>query len=324
MWDWLHRARELVAEGPYVMVTVVETLGSAPRTAGTKMLVSDTALYGTIGGGKLEHQVAEQARKFLGEEGADYHFQTYALGPLLEQCCGGSVTILLERIQPGAEFLKEPRQAFLRTYFECNTTTKDWCEHYARDPISFQDVDGDRFEGKAADAGIMLEQVTRKRAKLIMFGAGHVGRAVATALAPLPFDVTWVDNREDEFPDHVAASHTVQVSEDYTSFVDRAPAGACYLVFTHSHQLDYALISRILARRDAFYCGMIGSKTKRARFENRMLKERLITEEDLPKFICPIGVKGINGKEPQVIAASVAAELLQVMDVMTDEDKGLN
>jgi len=324
MWDWLHRARELVAEGPYVIVTIVETLGSAPRTAGTKMLVSDTALFGTIGGGTLEHRVADQARKFLGEEGPDYIFQSYALGPLLEQCCGGSVTILLERIQPGAEFLKEPRQAFLRTYFEDGSARKNWCEHYARDPVSFQDTAGDRFEGKAVDAGIMLEQVTRKRAKLVMFGAGHVGRAVATALAPLPFDVTWVDSREDEFPEHIAASQTEHVSEDYFPFVDAAPAGAFYLVFTHSHQQDYELISRILARKDAAYCGMIGSKTKRARFENRMVNERLITKEDLPKLICPIGVKGISGKEPQVIAASVAAELLQVLSAMTDEEKGLN
>ena len=322
MWDWLHRARELVAEGPYVMVTVVETLGSAPRTAGTKMLVSDTALYGTIGGGKLEHQVAGQARKFLGEEGADYHFQTYALGPLLEQCCGGSVTILLERIQPGAEFLREPRQAFLRTCFQGATTRKGWCEHYARDPVSFQDAAGERFLGKAADAGIMLEQVSRKRAKLIMFGAGHVGRAVATALAPLPFDVTWVDSRANEFPEHPPASHTVHVADDYSAFVTNAPEGALYLVFTHSHQHDFELVAKILARDDAAYCGMIGSKTKRARFENRMLKERLITEADLDKFICPIGVEGISGKEPQVIAASVVAELLQVIGAMIDEEKG--
>ena len=324
MWDWLHRARELVAEGPYVMVTVVETAGSAPRTAGTKMLVSDTALYGTIGGGKLEHQVSEQARKFLGEEGADYHFQTYALGPLLEQCCGGSVTILLERIQPGAAFLKAPRQAFLRTRFVDGSAQKDWCEHYARDPVSFQDGVGDRFEGKATDAGIMLEQVTRQRTTLFMFGAGHVGRAVANALAPLPFDVTWVDSRADEFPEHIPAGHRAQVTGDYVSFVGAAPAGALYLVFTHSHQQDYELVSKILARGDAVYCGMIGSKTKRARFENRMVKEHLIAEEDLPKLICPIGVEGITGKEPQVIAASVAAQLMQVLSAVTDEEKGPN
>jgi len=323
MWDWLHRARELVAEGPYVIVTVVDTAGSAPRTAGAKMLVSDTALYGTIGGGKLEHQVAEQARKFLGEEGADYLFQSYALGPLLEQCCGGSVTILLERIQPGAAFLAEPRQAFLRTRFEGSTAVKDWCEHYARDPVSFQNAAGDRFEGKAAEAGIMLEQVSRERAELLMFGAGHVGRAVATALAPLPFDVTWVDSRADEFPELVPASHTVQITDDYTPIVEAATKGALYLIFTHSHQLDYELVSKILARGDAAYCGMIGSKTKRARFENRMLRERVITEADLPKFNCPIGVPGVLGKEPQVIAASVVAELLQVIS-KTNDDKGPN
>jgi xanthine dehydrogenase accessory factor len=146
-----------------------------------------------------------------------------------------------------------------------------------------------------------------------MFGAGHVGRAVAAALAPLPFDVTWVDARADEFPEHVPLNHTKHVSEDCSGFVDAAPPGALYLVFTHSHQMDYELTAKILGRGDAVYCGLIGSKTKRARFENRLLKERVVSEEDLPKLTCPIGVPGISGKEPEVIAASVAAQLLMVV-----------
>lgn len=324
MWDWLHRARELAAEGPYVMVTLAEVKGSAPRGAGTKMLVSDTAQYGTVGGGKLEYILTEQARKFLGEEGAQYRFQNYALGPLLEQCCGGSVTVLLEIIEPGAEFLREKRQAFLKTSFHGDTMHKEWCEYYARAPVSFQDAAGDRFNGEATAAAVMLEQVARKPVKLIMFGAGHVGRAVANALAPLPFDITWVDSRAEEFPDPVPLNHSVHISEDYLPFVEQAPAGTLYLVFTHSHQLDYEVIAKILARGDAAYCGMIGSKTKRARFENRLLNDRVINQDDLPKFICPIGTPGISGKEPAVIAASVAAQLLAVADAIktmnTDTD----
>jgi len=304
----------MAAEGPYVMVTLVQTKGSAPRTAGTKMLVSDNVQHGTVGGGKLEYMLTEQARKFLGQEGAEYQFQHYALGPLLEQCCGGSVTVLLEKIEPGAAFLMEKRQAFLKTKFEGGNIHKSWCEYYAREPVFFQDSAGDRFEGEPSAAAVMLEQVARQPHKLIMFGAGHVGRAVATALAPLPFDVTWVDSRADEFPESTPANHTLQICEDYTPFIEHAPAGTLYLVFTHSHQLDYDVIAKILARGDAAYCGMIGSKTKRARFENRMLKERVITEADLPGFTCPIGIAGVVGKEPEVIAASVAAQLLKVAD----------
>jgi len=315
MWDWLHRAREMAAGGPYVIVTVAETAGSAPRETGAKMLISDTRQQGTIGGGKLEYEVTAQARKFLEEEGADYLFQSYALGPLLEQCCGGSVTILLERIEPGAEFLLERRHGFLKTGFKKGSLHKSWTDHFSLDALYFQDSAGDRFEGKASDAGAMLELVSRAPHTLVMFGAGHVGRAVATALAPLPFDVTWVDARESEFPESIPVNHTKHVADDYCAFVDSAPKGALYLIFSHNHQRDYALAAKILERGDAAYCGMIGSKTKRARFENRMLRERLIGEEALQNLTCPIGIAGINGKEPQVIAASLVAQLLQVINL---------
>jgi len=314
MWDWLHRAREMAAHGPYVIVTVVEALGSVPRGVGTKMLVSDTMLKGTIGGGNLEFKVIEQARRFLGDIDADYLFQNYALGPLLEQCCGGNVTILLERIEPGAEFLQGRRHGFLKTSFESGALLKEWTDYFSLDPFYFQDAAGDRFDGKAKDASAMLELVSRAPRTLLMFGAGHVGRAVATALAPLPFDVTWVDARESEFPTHIPVNHSKHVSDDYCCFVDEASAGAFYLIFSHNHQRDYELTARVLARGDAAYCGLIGSKTKRARFESRLLKEQNISQEALSNLVCPIGVPGVVGKEPEIIAASVAAQLLQVVD----------
>jgi len=313
VWDWLHRAREMAAGGPYVIVTIVETQGSAPREAGTKMLVSDTVLKGTIGGGNLEFKVIGQARKFLEEEGTDFLFQQYALGPLLEQCCGGSVTVLLERIEPGADFLLEPRHGFLKTSFEGDEIRKEWADYFSLDRLFFQDANSDTFDGKAKDAAAMVELVSRDPHQLYMFGAGHVGRAVAAALAPLPFDVTWVDAREGEFPVHIPVNHTKYVTEDYCGFVDEAPQGALYLIFSHSHQRDYDLTARVMARGDAAYCGLIGSATKRARFENRMLKERVITEKELPKLTCPIGMPGVMGKEPEVIAASVVAQLLSVI-----------
>jgi xanthine dehydrogenase accessory factor len=313
MWDWLHRAREMAADGPYVIVTVVECAGSVPRGTGTKMLVSDTALKGTIGGGNLEFKVIEQARKFLEDQGDEYRLQSYALGPLLAQCCGGNVTILLERVEPGAEFLLEPRHGFLKTYFEDGSLRKEWVDYFSLDPFYFQDANGDRFDGGAKDAAAMVELVSRDPHTVYMFGAGHVGRAVSRALEPLPFDVVWVDAREDEFPQHIPVNHSKHVSDDYCGFVDEAKQGALYLIFSHNHQRDYELTARVMARGDAAYCGLIGSATKRARFENRLLKDRVVTEEDLPKLICPIGVPSIKGKEPEVIAASVAAQLLSVV-----------
>lgn len=312
MWDWLHRARELAAGGPYVIVTVAEAAGSAPRGAGTKMLVSDTELFGTIGGGNLEFIVVEQARKFLESGEGDYQFQKYALGPLLEQCCGGSVVILLECIEPGAEFLMEPRHGVLETRFDGSGLVKEWVDHTASSTIGFYDEDTKLLEGDSSSATMMRELVARNFHSLFMFGAGHVGRAVANALAPLPFEVMWVDSRTNEFPETIPVNHDQRVTDDYCAVVDEAKAGTFYLIFTHSHQIDYELTARILARGDAAYCGLIGSQTKRARFENRMLQERVLTEGRLNELTCPIGLPYITGKEPEVIAASVVAQLLAI------------
>ncbi len=319
MWDWLHRAREMAANGPFVIVTIVETSGSAPREVGTKMLVSDQNQYGTIGGGNLEYIITDQARKFLAAEGADYQFQNYALGPLLEQCCGGNVTVLLERTEPGAAFLLEARHGFLKTSFHGGALEKNWVDYFSLDPFYFQDEAGDTFHGKARDAAALLELVKGTANRLYMFGAGHVGRAVATALAPLAFEVAWVDARASEFPEQIPCNHTQYVTEDYCALVAEAPPGALYLVFTHNHQRDYALVEKILARGDAAYCGLIGSKTKRARFQAKLLKSGLVDEKALENMTCPIGISGIASKEPAVIAASVVAELLQV--IHTDETR---
>jgi xanthine dehydrogenase accessory factor len=247
-----------------VLVTIKETKGSAPRNAGTVMWVTADDTEGTIGGGTLEFQVIDQARKLLADDGKTTLTQQYALGPLLEQCCGGSVVILLEKKSAAASH--EVRRAAL--------------EPQVRHP-------------------------------LYMFGAGHVGRAVYRALQPLPFSLHWFDERESEFPETDGPHVRMDSASDPLEVVKQAEAGALYLVFTHSHALDYELVKAVLVRGDARYCGLIGSKTKRARFENRLLRERVVTEAGLVALTCPIGVPGIAGKEPEVIAAGVAAQLLQ-------------
>ncbi len=311
MQNWVNAARRLLAaEGVFVMVTVVSTKGSVPRAAGTKMLVTANTLEGTVGGGNLEFQVVEQARKLLVSDGPAYVLQQYALGPLLEQCCGGSVEMLLERFDAdSAAFLAEQPKAYLKTSFDGGYLIKEWSDKYQRHAVVFWGHGGERLD-ICKGATLMTEEVGRQPQPLYMFGAGHVGRAVANALAPLPFDVVWVDSRADEFPDTLPDNSTPHIDDNYLKYVATAPIGALYLVFTHSHQLDYDVTAKILKRDDAAYCGMIGSMTKRARFEKRMLGEEVLGEADLPKFICPIGLPDIKGKEPAVIAAAVVAQLL--------------
>ncbi|PCI63421.1 MAG: xanthine dehydrogenase accessory protein XdhC [Kordiimonadales bacterium] len=314
VWDWVESARKFSEEAAFILVTIVGAKGSVPRETGTKMLVSDCSLEGTIGGGNFEFKIIEQARKFLKQTDTEYVFQSYALGPLLEQCCGGNVTILLERIEAGAAFLTEPRKAFLKTTFTSRGLHKEWHDHYAQRTLFFVDGQEDRFEGEPKNAAAMLEQVSRRPQQLYMFGAGHVGRAVAAALRDLPFRVTWADSRESEFPERIAANIEKRCTEDYLAVAEEAEPDALYLIFTHSHLLDLELVGKILGRDDALYCGLIGSKTKRARFEKKLADNADTATLDTRKLTCPMGVAGITGKEPSVIAVAVVAELMQQID----------
>jgi xanthine dehydrogenase accessory factor len=150
---------------------------------------------------------------------------------------------------------------------------------------------------------------------LQMYGAGHVGTAIARLLSTMDCVVDWIDEREEMFPfalfdgspwpDHIRVVPDDGVEDE----VKAAPSGAYYLVLTHSHDLDMRISESILRRGDFGYFGLIGSKTKRARFEHRF-EDRGIPRDRMKRMTCPIGVAGIDGKEPERIAIAVVAQLL--------------
>jgi xanthine dehydrogenase accessory factor len=147
---------------------------------------------------------------------------------------------------------------------------------------------------------------------LQLYGAGHVGRAIVRLLAHLHCRVQWVDEREAEFPPEPLPPHIEKLCvEPVQAEVAAAAPGSCFLVLTHSHDLDMALTQAILRRGDFAWFGLIGSATKRARFEHR-LRERGFDDAALARIVCPIGVPGIRGKQPEVIAVAVVAQLLQL------------
>lgn len=160
------------------------------------------------------------------------------------------------------------------------------------------------------------------RFALQLYGAGHVGRAIVQALRPVPAEVTWIDEREEEFPqapdvEEPGGARIRRLAIDAVEAeVAQAAPGQFYLVLTHSHDLDLRITEAILRRGDFGYLGLIGSKTKRARFEHRF-GERGLPAEAVARMTCPIGVPGITGKEPAVIAAAVVAQLLQVSSPAT-------
>ena len=249
--DWRGELARLAgAATPHVMVTVIEAAGSVPREAGTKMIVTATGQYATIGGGNLEYKATAMARRLLRDGATAPSVEQFPLGPALGQCCGGHVALLFEPF--GA-------------------------------------------------AGLHI----------VLFGAGHVGRAVAHMLGALDCRVTWIDPRPDPFPAAITANITAEVSDAPVYDVAEAPAGASFLVMTQSHSLDRDLVEAILRRGDSAYCGLIGSATKRARFEAR-LRAKGLGDADFARLTCPIGIAGIAGKHPGEIAAATLAQLLQV------------
>ncbi|NYT84550.1 xanthine dehydrogenase accessory protein XdhC [Pollutimonas harenae] len=148
---------------------------------------------------------------------------------------------------------------------------------------------------------------------LVLFGAGHVGRALVPILGSLPCTVLWVDERDAQFPEAWPANVSIEVTDTPEAVVDQAPPGSYFLVVTHCHALDLRLCRQILKRDDFAYFGLIGSQTKRHKFERR-LRERGVPDARLARMICPIGVPGIRGKAPEIIAVAVAAQLLQARE----------
>lgn len=156
---------------------------------------------------------------------------------------------------------------------------------------------------------LLFEPMGQPQAQIAVFGAGHVGRALVPLLASLPCRVRWIDSREQEFPARIPEGVTRIVNEEPVDEVEQLPTGSYCIVMTHSHQLDLELTAAILTRNDFTYFGLIGSKTKRVKFENR-LRERGFDAALLQRMRCPMGLAEVKGKLPFEIAVSIAAEVI--------------
>lgn len=166
----------------------------------------------------------------------------------------------------------------------------------------------------AAQLAARRRALAAGHAPLALFGGGHVGKALVRVLAPLPFAVSWIDSRDEIFPADTPANVRCEHSDPVHAAVAGLAPGSRVLImsFSHAEDLDVvaACLRRLRERGDLPYVGLIGSKTKWAAFRHR-LEERGFHERELAQVTCPIGVPGIRGKEPEVIAVAVAAQLLQ-------------
>ncbi len=277
--------------GAVVRVVIAGAKGSAPRGAGTAMLVWDSDQSGTIGGGTLEFQAVAAARDLLGQNG-DWQRTRRAvpLGPALGQCCGGAVTLLSEKFTAfevcelqsaatqGLDFIR-PFQSGIGPY------------HRHTDL-------GDSFS----------ESFAPTKPTLWIYGAGHVGRAMVHVLPSLGYDITWVDTNQARFPHPPPENVTQLVSQNPADVVRYAPHDARHLVLTYSHAFDLEICHQILSHSFHF-AGLIGSATKWARFQKR-LAALGHSQAQIARITCPIGQPEL-GKSPEAIAVGVAAALLK-------------
>ena len=317
-----------------VVVTVVGVRGSAPREIGAKMIVTGRETIGTIGGGQLEYQCTRIGVKQLQQEGP-YSSQRlqrrFPLGSNCGQCCGGVVDVMFERIAASSSAwlgaLKrlhdERRAVVVVTPLDESAgrylVTEDRCLHFARDAACADEVTAAarRMIVENAHAlllgNFLLESVLPCNFHVAIFGAGHVGAATVDILSKLDCNIRWIDSRRNVFPAQLPDNVTQVASASPAQEVAAMPWGTNYLVMTHSHPLDFEICDQVLRRGDFVYCGLIGSASKRRRFEREMRKQAM-PGALLERLTCPIGVGGIASKKPVDIAVAVAAELLRVRD----------
>lgn len=309
--------------GAMVRVTVVATRGSTPRDAGAECWIGESTLFGTIGGGHLEFRAVQIARSMLAEQGpATARQEHMVLGATLGQCCGGIVDLWFERWHAHDLVWLEQR----RTAEMADRRTVVWTcidagvARRGAEPTALARAVADAVRSTSNDGRFrrlehdgkhwFVEPVGATRRPLWLYGAGHVAAALVRSLEPLPYAIHWLDTRESFAGGAVTWSDAPEID------ALAAPADAIHLVMTHDHDLDLRIVESILANpvfaaSDAGFCGLIGSRTKAARFRHR-LERKGFAPATIDRLVCPLGVDGIDSKVPAAVAIAIAAQLLKL------------
>ena len=300
-FDFQKTNEYIKSHGKIARVLILKTFGSAPRDEGTTMLIWDSGQFGTIGGGELEYQVTRLAKKIIIDNKGS-RIKKFSLGPDMGQCCGGAVELLIEILdETKVKFISVDDGFFARPVFknEKSLNVQALIKSYRNKSVpiktSFKD-------------GWLFEPVTKEKELIWIYGAGHVGTAIANILSKLSqFSVTCIDTSQDRYPDNFPKTVEKLITKNPGHIVQYAPSETHHLILTYSHALDLEICHQLLQHNFAT-AGLIGSKTKWARFKKR-LNELNYTFEQINRIICPIGEPSF-GKSPYEIAIGVASMLL--------------
>jgi xanthine dehydrogenase accessory factor len=319
------------------LVWVATARGSTPREPGAAMVVTADGAVGTIGGGRLEYEALSIAREALAA-GAGASRKRFPLAASVGQCCGGVATLAFATfgaddrdwvaavdatlasgvavaVVHGLAPAAGRRMIVSATAVEGslgNAALDATAIALARSQLAAADSGGaPAAVDRAADLPIVLHLPGTATFDVLLFGNGHVGRALAQVLRALPARVRWIDAREADFPAATAGNVEIVATDLPEAELRAGPTGAAVVVATHSHALDFDIVAAALARNDWSYLGMIGSQAKRAQLARR-LAERGLPSDAIERVTCPIGaVAGLpRGKHPGTIAVAVAAEIL--------------
>jgi xanthine dehydrogenase accessory factor len=328
--SWLPTVIDRLMRVPAVVrVVVAQVQGSTPREPGAYMLVDAAEQSGTVGGGRLEWEAVEAAREMLRRGTRAARLMDRVLGVDLGQCCGGVVAMWLECF-PQASLaqlrslndrpMAGPR--VLATAAAADGVQQNLSSGMGDDEITARLLALPRHQAtptvlRSRSGEItFLERLDEEYPAVWLYGAGHVGQALAGMLVQLPLRLFWQDSRPGQLPGSAAGySRSVAEVELVKTVADAAP-GTYFLVMTHDHGLDYELCRQVLLRADAAWLGLIGSHSKGARFRSRLRRDGF-ADQAIGRLVCPIGVAGVKSKWPAAIAVAIAAQLMQVLSQLT-------
>jgi xanthine dehydrogenase accessory factor len=329
---WLQSVAARLLQVPAVVrIVVAQVQGSTPREPGAYMLVDAAGVTGTIGGGRLEWEAVAAAQEMLqrGERAA--RLMNRILGVDLGQCCGGVVAVWLECFPqaclPQLEALA--RQLTTVPVVLATAAGAGGVRHSVCDDeglaATLRRLPRHQATPRVVRTGegelTFLERLDEEYPAVWLYGAGHVGQALAGMLVQLPLRLQWLDSRMGQFPPGAVDYSRVLSEPELIGTVSAAPAGTFFLVMTHDHALDYELCRAVLLRQDPAWLGLIGSQSKAARFRSR-LRRAGFAEQAIARLVCPIGVAGIKSKWPAAIAVAIAAQLMQLLSQSVQGEPG--
>lgn len=287
----------LSVHGRVARIVIARHKGSTPRETGASMCVWKGGSVGTIGGGRLEFDAIQHAQEMLVQDSTATSVQRIPLGPNIGQCCGGSVVLVTE-VWDAASFSEatnETPHVVIRRV-----------EGNADAPAIPNNSGAFRKHGTVFSQGWLIERNKTPPTEVYIYGAGHVGIALAKTLSSVPeFEVALIDNRQEALSS--APDCETYKTENPISVMQKAPANAAHFIMTPRHDLDLELCHQVIQRPFGF-AGLIGSKTKWARFRSRLASLGHETAQ-IDQITCPIGDPSL-GKAPEAIAIGVAARLL--------------